>query len=65
LSGNHIPTPPGNKKSSGSIPWEQICPEVVDKRFKKCCIADEMDRREEEEQVENVGSEQECVRQKI
>jgi hypothetical protein len=30
-----------------------------------CCISDKMDGREDEEEVENVGSEHEVVRQKM
>jgi hypothetical protein len=29
--------------------WQWICPEVIVKRFKKCCISNAMDGREDEE----------------
>jgi hypothetical protein len=43
--------------------WQWICPEVIVKGFKQCCISDVMDGSEDdilwedEEEVENVGSE--------
>jgi hypothetical protein len=34
---------------------------VIARRFKKCCISDEMDGREDEEEVGNVDNEHESV----
>jgi hypothetical protein len=38
-----------------------ISPELIVKGFKKCCIADEMDGREDHDEVENFGSGHENV----
>jgi hypothetical protein len=48
--------------------WQQICPEVIVKGFKRCSIYNAMDGREDEtlwedeEEVENVGSERQWDR---
>jgi hypothetical protein len=71
LAGDHILMPTGKiKKPSVALlcqwiktSWKQICPEVGVKGFKKCCISNAMNGREDgilwedEEEVENVGSE--------
>jgi hypothetical protein len=69
LAGDHILTPTGKiKKPSVALmcqwiktSWQGICPEVTVEGFKKCCISNAMDRREDEEEVENVGSESDEV----
>jgi hypothetical protein len=71
LAGDHILTPTGKiKKPSIALlcqwiktSWQRICPEVIVKGFKKCCISNAMDGRqddilwEDEEEVEKNGSE--------
>jgi hypothetical protein len=42
-------------------PWRQISPEVIITEFKYCCISDEIDGREDEEEVGNVGIEHKSV----
>jgi hypothetical protein len=37
------------------ISWQWISPEVIVKGFKQCCTLNEMDGREDEEKVQNVG----------
>jgi hypothetical protein len=73
LAGDHILTPTGKiKKPSVALlcqwiktSWQRIRPEVIVKGFKKCCISYAVDGREDdtlwedEEDVENVGSESE------
>jgi hypothetical protein len=69
LAGDHSLTPAEKiKKTSVALlcqwiktSWHWICPEVIVKGFKKCCISDAMDGREDEEEVENVGSESDKV----
>jgi hypothetical protein len=62
LGRNHILTPTGkiNKPSVAllcqwTMDMAQICPEVIVKGFKKCCISNAMDGRETEEEAENVA----------
>jgi hypothetical protein len=38
-----------------------ISPEMIVKEFKKCCTSDEMNGREDDEEVGNVGNKHECV----
>jgi hypothetical protein len=69
LAGDYILTPTGKiQKPSVSllcqwikISWQRICPEVVVKGFKKCCVSKAMVGREDEEEAENVVSESDEV----
>jgi hypothetical protein len=70
LARDHILTPTGKiKKPSVALlcqciktSWQRICPEVMVKRFKKCCISNAMDGTKDDilcedlEEVKNVGS---------
>jgi hypothetical protein len=69
LAGDHILKPSGTiKKPSVALlcqriktSWQRICPKLIVKGFKKCCISNAMDGREDEEEIENVGSESDEV----
>jgi hypothetical protein len=73
LAGDHILTPTGKiKKPSvallcGKTSWQRICSEVTVKGFKKCCVSNIMDRRDDDifwkddEEVETVVSESDEV----
>jgi hypothetical protein len=75
LAGAHILTATGKiRKPSVALlcqwvktSWQRICPEVIVRELKKCCVSNEMDGREDdilweyEEEVENIGSESDVV----
>jgi hypothetical protein len=75
LAGDHVLTSTGKiKKPSIALlcqwiktSWQRICPEVIVKGFKECCMSNAVDGREDdilwedEEEIGNIGSESDDV----